>query len=460
MSLKQQFRNKHFKVMKGYLFQAVLKSLSDYHRTDSVESELQQLLHQTKLLERKKLIEIALKLLIKAEKLAAENEKHEYLILIVFLRINIIRKSELQERMKNYLMTDAVKINDYIRHVKNHFDLQKLRVMVKLINDKGIGNSNKVDRNTLKSIMKSPLLSSSNKTLTFSSLQTTNFIRFVCSNVLNKWDDRLYKKQKGWLDYIERRNLKFPKAMDAGNYLGELSIFMIVQIKTNRTEEIEQTFDKGQAFYASLPLKMKDGRLIEMFTNLTLNYMGGQLDLIKPDKVIEAHSSLKKKISQRTVSNSSGICFNLCYSYFLLTNYRQTLFYANQILNKKDSARLDIQKKVRLLFLLAHFELGNYDLLPGISKSVLRWDLKNNLLNDFEKTALNFFLKEKIWPNNRNERINTFKQLQQNMSLIHDRNKESFLAQEFDFISWLESKIQNRPFAEIMREKAKVIKVR
>ena len=47
-----------------------------------------------------------------------------------------------------------------------------------------------------------------------------------------------------------------------------------------------------------------------------------------------------------------------------------------------------------------------------------------------------------------------FKELKTDLLKITKNQFEAKIIEHFDFISWLESKIENKPFIEILREKA------
>ena len=55
------------------------------------------------------------------------------------------------------------------------------------------------------------------------------------------------------------------------------------------------------------------------------------------------------------------------------------------------------------------------------------------------------------------KQILAFRKLKTELEEIVKDPFEKRALEYFDFISWLESKIDNRPFAEVVREKAKVI---
>lgn len=99
--------------------------------------------------------------------------------------------------------------------------------------------------------------------------------------------------------------------------------------------------------------------------------------------------------------------------------------------------------------------MGNEDLMEYIAKSSYRFLYKKNRLHEIEKAILNFMKKKLPGLIKDKDRIEAFKELKTELEAVL---KDSVMKKElgyFDFISWLESKIENRPFAEIVKEKVK-----
>ncbi len=127
----------------------------------------------------------------------------------------------------------------------------------------------------------------------------------------------------------------------------------------------------------------------------------------------------------------------------------------NFIINHPNLAlKEDIQCFARILNLIAHYELGNDDLIDFQIKSTYRFLLK---LKDYQKvqSAIFGFLKKSVYMD-RKRLIPNFKSLREELIEILEDPYERRPTLYLDIISWLESKIQNRPVEEIVREKKKL----
>ncbi|MFQ5447715.1 MAG: hypothetical protein ACE5FF_12350, partial [Saprospiraceae bacterium] len=111
----------------------------------------------------------------------------------------------------------------------------------------------------------------------------------------------------------------------------------------------------------------------------------------------------------------------------------------------------DIQCYARILHLIAHFELGHFALLEYLVKSVYRFLAKMEDLNVVQREIL-YFLRKELRTNPAHLQ-HAFIQLKNKLGKLKDHPSERRSFLYLDIISWLESKIQNRPVQEVIREK-------
>ena len=134
------------------------------------------------------------------------------------------------------------------------------------------------------------------------------------------------------------------------------------------------------------------------------------------------------------------------------------LHHINEILNiEAHGIRQDIVNTARLLNIIIHYELKNENMLSGLCKSTCRYVEKKRKLLQAEKIIFNFFgtviPKFETGPSAKvqSEKINAFIDLKKEIKPLSSL-KKIFL--EFDFISWVESKIEGRSFVEMVKEKS------
>ncbi len=126
--------------------------------------------------------------------------------------------------------------------------------------------------------------------------------------------------------------------------------------------------------------------------------------------------------------------------------------YFNLIINQKNpDYREDIQCFARILNLIAHFELGNEQLVEYQVKSVYRFLAKMEDLQAVQREIFRFLRRV---PRIREPELKSaFSQLKDKLVKYENEPFERRPFLYLDIISWLESKIQNRPVQDIIKEK-------
>lgn len=142
--------------------------------------------------------------------------------------------------------------------------------------------------------------------------------------------------------------------------------------------------------------------------------------------------------------------------YFGNEKYNESIFYLEKIINNKNlSMREDLMCFSRILCLIVHYELGKDYYLENQLKNTYKFLLKMNDLHEVQKEIIKFLKNlNNFYPNDIKKEFikmrERFIELEKNTY-----EKRAFLY--LDIISWLESKIENRKIADIMKEKAKLI---
>jgi hypothetical protein len=137
--------------------------------------------------------------------------------------------------------------------------------------------------------------------------------------------------------------------------------------------------------------------------------------------------------------------------YFGSGDYENTIKYLNKIINWKMDLRTDLQCYSRLLHLIAHYELGNDNLLEYLIKSVYRFMAKMENLSLVEEEIFRFLRKSfQLRPM---ELKPGFSELLERLKTYEKNRFETRAFVYLDIISWLESKIRDVPVQKIIREK-------
>lgn len=138
--------------------------------------------------------------------------------------------------------------------------------------------------------------------------------------------------------------------------------------------------------------------------------------------------------------------------YFGSGNNSKAIDYLNRIINQKNpDYREDIQSFARILNLIAHFELGNKQLVEYQVKSVFRFLLKAEDMNEVQKVIIQFL--RRVPRMRLAELKEEFIELKEKLAELEQRRFERRPFLYLDIISWLESKIEGIPVQDIIRRK-------
>ena len=132
-------------------------------------------------------------------------------------------------------------------------------------------------------------------------------------------------------------------------------------------------------------------------------------------------------------------------------DYSTCIDYLHKIINDKVEIRNDLQCYARLLHMMAHYELGNFELMESLTKSVSRFMAKKENLTEVEEEMFRF-LRSSLYLSG-----NKLKSLQEIfLHKVQQLARSRFETRAFaylDIISWIESKVSGKPMSEIIRAK-------
>ncbi|UPZ14507.1 hypothetical protein [Flavobacterium humidisoli] len=141
--------------------------------------------------------------------------------------------------------------------------------------------------------------------------------------------------------------------------------------------------------------------------------------------------------------------------YFGNEKYNECINYLDKIINNKNlTMREDLMCFARLLSLIAHYELGKDYYLENHLKSTYKFLLKMNDLHEVQKEIIKFLRNlNNFYPADIKKE---FKKMHARFVELEKNTYEKRAFLYLDIISWLESKIENRKIADIIKEKAKL----
>jgi hypothetical protein len=143
--------------------------------------------------------------------------------------------------------------------------------------------------------------------------------------------------------------------------------------------------------------------------------------------------------------------YKIAILYFGSGDYETCIDYLQKIINEHTDLRDDLQCYARLVHLIAHYELGNTEIIESLVRSVYRFMARMDNLTVIEEQVLQFLRHsfdvspKKIRP-----------ELERLLGNIKHLEKNRFETRAFaylDIISWLESKVSGKSMSDIIHQK-------
>jgi len=441
---------KRFDMSKNYLYRLLLNTLQNFHRASSVEQDLMNLLSRANILYNKMLYKSCSEVLEKARKLAKRYEYYEILIQVMQMLIRVAMAEKRDTRYTEGLHNEHALALENVQRANEYRKMyhQLYTFFAKKGNDLRVPGLKK----QYKQFLEHPLLSGKVKPNGYEEKNyyfLTNGLCYFCMGEVDKSYDHTQLQLKVINDYPERIK------EDPDTYITALNSVIFYGSVLYKIKEAEEVFKKLQQFLFLLPAKQH--KLFIAYDNMMALYLTAGLfreGLTYADKVSEELKLFEDKVF---ASNKVSLYHDMFYIYFGCRRYEDSLGWLNKLLNETTlGVREDIQVTARLTNLVLHYELKNFDLLPYLLRRTYGFLLKRKRLNKLEKVLLKFIAKMlRVNPDDKKLMISLFIEIKEALEQVTRKPDEArVLTEYFDYISWLESKITNRPFEKIVKEKA------
>lgn len=446
---------KHFAFNKHFLYKQILKSLHSFHASGTVEAEIREQIHYIEILIFKGLLGQAAKMIAKT-KLLAEKREH------FGLQIEVLKKERELFRELIYRENSVAQIHAHRKESLLAMEKQKALMEYESLLAKSIVEirtiglvRTKEHKDRLNEMIQTGLkeIQSSHPDFIRARMQTLNMQ--IAGHFFSQEDKKALQKAAE-LSHLMELNPHFiteaPKT-----YINALHNQVVINNKLKRYEAIQELVKKLNSLkFTSQNLK---NRIFYSSHNLILSMYASTG---KFTEGLELLKVMKRKLESgevqfMTVQNEVTHDFSAACIYFGMGDYTSANKYLNKIIDRSDaSARSDLLGFSMIMRMLIQFEVGKKDLLEYSVKSVYRYLKKRDRIYKFEDVMLNFIKTKTPLMNSKKEILNGFKQLHKELLPLSKKEFEKNVFENFDLVSWLESKIENRSFADVMKEKNKI----
>lgn len=445
--------SKNFRFAKHYLYRLLLKSMRIYHADSTVESEVQNTIRDINFLNKNGLYAQSSKLLTKAKKTATEFEKHFTMLELLRIEQKITQRLTKPQNVQNTLNDIYNKQMQQMENLSNVISYQwlldKLFAFTRLVGQ----TADKKSKEKYTQILEHPLL----KDEKYATTDTSKVLFHQIFAAYYFYTKDYYKSNDHSRKIISIIENKGTDIMNNPlDYLLFLSRLIVSYETLGNRSRVLELIQKTQSIVKEIKTEIPTNTLIHIYgQEHSFYFHTGQFQKAL-DMIPQFNTILEKGKKEVPIEIPALLHYNFAYINFVTGNYKEALVWINQILKQKRSiVRKDIMRITHILNLLTHFELDNRDYSENLYLSLHRMFVKDNALGKFEKTALELISKQLSFVGSRDEKIKFFKKIYNELKKAIKDPAEYQKLEQFDLVSWLESKIKGKTFSEIMKRKAR-----
>ncbi len=437
--------------IKSHLYKQILASLRILTSSEGIEFQMNEQLDHARILYNKGLYHQSLKILEKLKETAIEYNQHSFLIQVISFEKKIeslyITRS-FQDRAE-ILSAEAEKANDKRATISrlSNLSLQMYSWYIQ----KGHAR-NKEDESEVKKFFYKNLPTNYHllngfyeRLYIYQSFCWFAYIRqdfLMYYRYTQKWVDLFQENKK----MIESETMHFVKGMH--NLMNAL-----FDIRSHK--KFTTTLETFYIFSKSAEAQIHDNIRIQTFIYLNSARLNHHIISGTFSEGIHLIPEIEKKLSEYSLYIDKHrilvMNYKIAMIYFGAEDFSKSIDYLQKIINEQIDLRIDLQCYSRLLHLIAQYEIGNVELVEYLTKSVYRFMAKMKRFTVIEE-EIGKFLRNSFHSDKKILRTQ-FEQLLIKLRPYETKQFETRTFAYLDVISWLESKVLQKPMSFIIKEK-------
>lgn len=442
---KKDLKTRKFSELKKYLYELILKSLQAFDEKTSIDYQIKSMLNNVRVLAKRSLYPDCKEILQKAKKLAYQHEHFLSLLEILKWEKRLAYAESNIAFLNNNLeaiITEEDKILSQINDESKYWSVF-FRFLISLKKDAIARTDDKVKE--LNQYLNNPILKESYLPSTHRSAIIFHRIWGIYHSSTRSYE--AYHRTNTELIRLMESKPHFLKE-DPSEYISVINNQIFCCGMLHKYSEVHQLLDKIQTVK---PVTLDDE--YKIFVLYYLNKMvlyteSGEFD--KGVALIAEREAQVPKFKKKLFN----VNYYFLYSYlnFGVENYDASLDWLNKLLDMPPKlVRQDLQSVARIMLLVIHYEMGNLMLLEYLLRSTYRYLKQRNRLYKFEQLILRFIRRSRR-AFSRVELTEEFITLKKDLEDIGKNHpSESAILRYFNFIAWLEAKIEKRTFAAVVK---------
>lgn len=437
--------------LKNHLYKEVLASLRLLKTSDNIDLQLSEHLDDARILYNKGLKIQSLRILEKAKELARAHQKFNTLVQLLSLEkkietLHITRSST--EKTKE-MADEALAVSSHIDRVTRLSNLALLLYRWFVLYGHARNNH---DEKELESYFKAHLPADIHAVNGF--YEKLYLCQAYCWYAFIRQDFLLYYRySQKWIDLFDEEPLLIE--VETGHYVKGMHNLLNACFVLRNFEKFDVVLKQFENFQQTSVAGRHDN--FRTHTSIYINAAKINWHLMTGTfaEGLQLVPRINKDLEEYAlfVDRHRILVFNykIATLYFGAGKFAEAIDYLQQIINGPADLRIDLHCYARLLHLMAHYELGNYEIIESLIKSVYRFMAKMKNLTVVEEEMFRFLRHSfNVSPRALKPELEKF------LDKIKHLEKNRFQTRSFaylDVISWVESKVNNKTMSEVIYEK-------
>src|SRR5580698_4289409 len=350
--------------LKTHLYKQILASLRLLKSAESMDLQLNEMFDYAHILYKKGLFQQSLRMLDRAKETAKANQKFNFLVQVLALekRIETLHITHSMQMRAQQLSAESSEVLNRINMVAR---LSNLALLVYSWYIQNGHARNEKDEQRIREYLEEHLPPDAWQQTGFYErlylYQSYNWYAFIRQDFL-----MYYRYSQKWLDLFEEQPLMV--RVETGHYIKAIHNLLNAHFDLRNHARFDAVLRKFEAFSQTDRVIENDNFRIQSFVYITtarINqvFMNGNFkEGLQMVPEIEKH----------------------------LAEYDLFIDRLQRIINDQQDLRNDLQCYARVLHLMAHYELGNFDLMESLTKSVYRFMARRERLTTVEEEMFRF----------------------------------------------------------------------
>lgn len=447
---------KHLPSEKNHLYNLILKSLRGFYSDHSAAAILQEQLRNIELLFDKALYKECAKIIRKAKKMAYDYEKYYFLLDLIDWEKILVEEEYLRGKFDKDLTKLLEEESECLEKLRNLAEYQMLYSKINYAFRTGGYARSDQEQVIVDEIANYHLIKGKNTALSTKATTACYYIKGLCATTERNLDES-YTNFRKVVAIMEANPLimrELPK-----RYVKALNNVMFAYMDYGDWDNCFAMIDKMKDLVKQKGFESIDVQL-KLFTfphnaELLACINKGDFDKAISDVIPTIIKGIDKYDGKINNEEVMLFYYNISRAYFGGGDYKNALRYINLVLNDSEAGlREDVYTFARLVNLIIHYELGNYDLLDYTIKSTKRFVAKSRKNYKFENVFLKDF--KKLLKNKDSDAMQKlYKDFRSELVDVLKDPYEKAADEYFDFLSWLDCKIENDTYQRVVKSKLK-----